>query len=56
MDYCGYHLAENQMDLTPLQFAFIAQGRAELYKKMNSTDEESSKEINKQNRKDIFAE
>jgi hypothetical protein len=43
LDYCGYHLADNQMDLTPLQTLFLTKGRLKLYNDMNSTDESMSK-------------
>ena len=35
LDYCGYHLAEKQSDLTPTQALLISKGRMNLYKEMN---------------------
>lgn len=35
LDYCGYHLCDNQMDLTYPQSLFLYKGRFELYRQMN---------------------
>ena len=35
LDYCGYHLRDNQQDLTIYQAIFLQKGRLELYKQMN---------------------
>lgn len=37
LDYCGYHLARTQNDLTPLQAIILYKGRLDLYKTMNDT-------------------
>lgn len=35
LDYCGYHLADSQYDLTIPQRLFLTKGRMELHKEMN---------------------
>jgi len=39
LDYCGYHIRDNQRDLTIVQNIFLTKGRLELYKEMNKTDD-----------------
>lgn len=50
LDYCGYHLASNQSDLTPLQEMFITKGRSKLYEMMNAPSDEEKKQLDKQKR------
>lgn len=42
LDYCGYHLASNQQDLTPLQTLFLTKGRLKLYEDMNKVDDKNT--------------
>lgn len=38
LDYCGYHLRDNQSDLTIIQMVFLVKGRLELYEQMNKVE------------------
>lgn len=35
LDYCGYHLADKQSDLTLAQVYFLSKGRLELHNELN---------------------
>jgi len=39
LDYCGYHLVDNQCDLTVAQQVFLVKGRFELHQQMNTVEE-----------------
>ena len=43
LDYCGYHLATCQQDLTPLQALFLTKGRLKLHEDMNKVDDSKIK-------------
>ncbi|WP_156929597.1 hypothetical protein [Methanobrevibacter wolinii] len=38
LDYCGYHIADNQNNLTFIQNIFISKGRMQLYEEMNRVE------------------
>ena len=38
LDYCGYHLAKNQADLTIPQTLFVSKGRLKLHEEMNKVE------------------